>query len=83
LKAACAAAENYANFYGQNLSIVQAGILLVFSVMAQHQVPVTLTRLVMFTIPIVALSVLVATWQFRRLDRHLSRETEPPPEPPP
>src|SRR5215813_1722213 len=34
IKAANAASENYGNFYGQNLSVVQPGILLVFGVMA-------------------------------------------------
>jgi uncharacterized membrane protein len=34
IKASNAASENYGNFYGQNLSLVQPGILLVFGVMS-------------------------------------------------
>lgn len=69
LKAASAAAENYGNFYGQNLNIVQAGLLLVFGVMQGLDVEVNLVRMVMFTIPVVLLSILVAAWQFNRMDR--------------
>lgn len=69
LKAASAAAENYGNFYGQNLNIVQAGLLLVFGVMQGLGVEVNLVRMVMFTIPVVLLSILVAAWQFNRMDR--------------
>lgn len=69
LKAASAAAENYANFYGQNLSIVQAGILLVFGVMQGLDITVSLPRLVFFTVPVVLLSMAVAAVQFLRLDR--------------
>lgn len=67
LKAASAAAENYGNFYGQNLSPVQAGILLVFGVMQGLGVPVSLPRLVLFTIPVVVLSLAISAWQMRRL----------------
>ena len=74
LKAASAAAENYGNFYGQNLSWVQAGVLLVFGVMKGLGVPVDLHRLVLFTVPVVGLSIVVAAWQFRRLDRGLVRK---------
>ncbi len=71
IKAANAASENYGNFYGQNLSPVQPGILLVYGAMRGLGYEVSLWSLVLYTIPIVVLSVLVGGLQFVRLDRSL------------
>ncbi len=73
IKAANAASENYGNFYGQNLSVVQAGILLVYGVMKGLGIEVSLWRLVLFTIPIVSLSIVLGAIQFLWLDRRLSQ----------
>lgn len=74
VKAATAASENYGNFYGQNLSIVQAGILLVYGVMKGLGYEVSLWRLVLFTTPIVLLSVVLGALQFLHFDRRLHQE---------
>ncbi len=74
IKAANAAAENYGNFYGQNLSPVQAGILLVAGVMQGLGFAVGLWDLVWYTLPVVAASILLAAVQFWRLDRWLKTE---------
>ncbi|MDX2030829.1 MAG: DUF969 family protein [Blastocatellia bacterium] len=71
IKAANAAAENYGNFYGQNLSPVQAGILLVYGVMAGLGFPVGVWSLVKYTIPVVVASLLLSAAQFLWLDRRL------------
>ena len=76
IKAATAAAENYGNFYGQNLSPVQAGILLVYGVMQGLGYPVGVWDLVKFTLPVVAASLVFSFIQFSLLDRRLSRERE-------
>ncbi|MET0390738.1 MAG: DUF969 family protein [Polyangiales bacterium] len=73
LKAAAAAAENYGNFYGQNLSPVQAGVLLVYAVMTQLHYVLTLGELVFYTLPVVAASLLLGALQFHWLDRRLRR----------
>src|SRR5262245_65033272 len=67
IKAANAAAENYGNFYGQNLSPVQAGILLVYGVMQGLGLTVSVWDLVWYTIPIVVASIILAVIQFIRL----------------
>ena len=59
IKAANSAAENYGNFYGQNLSPVQAGILLVFGVMNGLGYTVNLLSLIFYTIPIVLFSIVL------------------------
>lgn len=73
VKAASAAAENYGNFYGQNLSPVQAGVLLVFGVMQGLGYAVGVWDLVKYTVPVVALSLLLAAVQFGLLDRRVKR----------
>lgn len=73
VKSAAAAAENYGNFYGQNLSPVQAGILLVFGVMQGLGIQLSVWDLVRHTLPIVGFSLLLAGLQFWWLDRQLRR----------
>ncbi|HKG90365.1 MAG TPA: DUF969 family protein [Gemmatimonadaceae bacterium] len=77
IKAATSAAENYGNFYGQNLSPVQPGILLVYGVLAGLGYKVGLWRLVLFAIPVTTLSVLLAAAQFALLDRRARRRRAP------
>lgn len=76
IKAANAAAENYGNFYGQNLSPVQAGILLVYGVMSGLGFPVGVWSLVKYTIPVVIASLLLSAAQFLWLDRRLRANAE-------
>jgi uncharacterized membrane protein len=76
IKASNAASENYGNFYGQNLSVVQAGILLVYGVMKGLGYEVSLWRLILFTTPIVIFSVIIASLQFLWLDQRLNKSTE-------
>ncbi|HZN10248.1 MAG TPA: DUF969 family protein [Blastocatellia bacterium] len=72
IKAAVAGAENYGNFYGQNLSPVQAGVLLVYGVLQGLGLGVSIWRLVLFAVPVTALSVILGALQFRRLDGRLA-----------
>ena len=74
IKGANAASENYGNFYGQNLSVVQAGILLVFGVMTGLGYAVSVWSLVMFAIPMAAISVILGAIQFQLLDRRYRRK---------
>ena len=76
IKAANAASENYGNFYGQNLSPVQAGILLVFGVMAGLGYGVSIWKLVLFAIPITTISIVLGAIQFSLLDRRYRRKAE-------
>ncbi len=73
IKAAASASENYGNFYGQNLSPVQAGILLVYDRLAKLGYTVSVWSLVYYAIPIAAASVLLAALQFWLFDLWLRR----------
>jgi uncharacterized membrane protein len=69
IKATDAAAENYGNFYGQNLSPVQPGILLVYGALKGLGYEVSLWRMIFFTTPIVLSSLILGAIQFLLLDR--------------
>ncbi len=69
IKAASAASENYGNFYGQNLSPVQAGVLLVYTTLTNLGCSVNLWSIVLSAIPMVLLSMLAAAVQFLWYDR--------------
>ena len=67
VKAAAAAAENYGNFYGQNLSPVGGGILMVFGLLKGMGYDISLWRLVGFAL-IPALASLALGWlQFGKI----------------
>jgi uncharacterized membrane protein len=74
IKASNAASENYGNFYGQNLNPVQAGILLVATTLGGLGYAVSVWSLVLYTIPIVTLSVILGEIQFLMFDRRIQRK---------
>src|SRR5262245_10001050 len=76
IKAANAAAENYGNFYGQNISQVQAGVLLVYGVMQGLGLTVSTGDLTWYAFPVVFASIILAVVQFLWLDRALTKMAE-------
>jgi uncharacterized membrane protein len=74
IKAANSASENYGNFYGQNLSPVQAGILLVAGVLNGLGYAVSIWSLVLFAIPITTISIVLGAVQFLLLDKWIRKE---------
>jgi uncharacterized membrane protein len=76
IKAATAASENYGNFYGQNLSPVQPGVLFTHGLLTGFGCQVSLLQLVHYTAYIAAGTVALAALQFRRLDRWLRQQGE-------
>ena len=74
IKAANSASENYGNFYGQNLSPVQPGILLVFGVLSGLGYVVSVWTLVLYAIPIATISVVLGMVQFWLLDRRYQKK---------
>ena len=73
IKAGTAASENYGNFYGQNLSPVQSGILLVYGVMNGLGYAVSVWSLVLYAVPVASASVLLGALQFYLFDRWLRK----------
>jgi uncharacterized membrane protein len=68
IKAADSASENYGNFYGQNLSPVQPGILLVYGVLKGLGYNVDIWSLVLYAVPVALISVVLGAAQFSLLD---------------
>jgi uncharacterized membrane protein len=77
IKAANSASENYGNFYGQNLSPVQPGVLLVFSTLTGLGYVVSVWTLVLYAIPIATISIILGMIQFWLLDRKYQRKVAP------
>ncbi len=73
VKAAVAAAENYGNFFGQNLFPASAGCLLVAGVLRGAGYPVDVVKLSLAAIPVVVVSLGLASVQFVWLARRLER----------
>ncbi|MBN9416250.1 MAG: DUF969 family protein [Candidatus Eremiobacteraeota bacterium] len=69
MKAAAAAAENYGNFYGQNLSPVGGGVLMAYATMKGLGYSVSLWRMVAFATFPCLLCLGFAALQFRKLSR--------------
>ncbi len=69
MKAAAAAAENYGNFYGQNLSPVGGGVLMAFATMKGMGYEMSLWRMVAFATFPCALALLFGALQFGYLSR--------------
>ncbi len=67
LKAASAAAENYGNFYGQNLSPVAPGLLLVYGILKAQGLEVDMWGLVGYACVPVGFSLILGFVQFRRV----------------
>jgi len=75
IKAASAASENYANFFGQNLFFGAAGVALVVSNLKQNGLAADADprRIARWTIPVVIASVVLAAIQYGLLDAWLRK----------
>lgn len=74
IKAANSASENYGNFYGQNLSLVQAGVLLVFTTLRGLGYDVSVLSIVLYAIPVTTISILLGIIQFHLFDLRIKRK---------
>lgn len=71
VKAAAGAAENYANFFGQNLFIGAPGVALVVKNLAAHGYRISALSVVLFTLPMAVIVLGAATAQYVLLDHWL------------
>jgi uncharacterized membrane protein len=73
IKAASAASDNYANFFGQNLFAAASGVALIAATLKMYGYEVAQADVSLWTIPAAATSVVFASVQYRLLDRWLRR----------
>lgn len=74
IKAISAAAENYGNFFGQNLFAGSAGVLLITSTMSSFNYDVSAVDVAVASIIMAVLAFLVTAIQFVLYDRKLLRK---------
>ncbi len=67
VRAMTAAAENYANFFGQNIFPASAGLLLIKGVLDQAGHPVDLGTMALYSIPAGVFCFILATIQFNMI----------------
>lgn len=78
VKAAAGAAENYANFFGQNLFIGAPGVALVVKNLAAQGHRISALPVVLFTLPMALIALVAATAQYLLLDRWLRKRRASP-----
>ncbi|TYP49797.1 DUF969 domain-containing protein [Thermosediminibacter litoriperuensis] len=74
LKGLAGAAENYGNFYGQNVFVASGGVLLIVGVLKELGFNVEALAVAKASIPIAITAVLISTVQFLGFDRKLARK---------
>jgi len=75
-----AAAENYGNFFGQNIFVGAGGVLLIIGTLAEHGIieeGYGASRVAMFSIPIGVIAVVVGIGQFILNERKLAKVSVP------
>ncbi len=73
VKASTGAAENYGNFFGQNLFFGAAGVALVVATLGDMGYAIDPRRVALWTIPVATAAAVLGAVQFWWLDRRLSR----------
>jgi len=73
VKASTGAAENYGNFFGQNLFFGAAGVALVVTTLGDMGYTIDPRRVALWTIPVATSAAILGAVQFWWLDRRLAR----------
>lgn len=80
IKGLTAAAENYGNFFGQNLFIGASGVMLIIGTLTELGIPVDEkqgpTTIALYTLPIALLALIIGIIQFRLNEKRRKRMHE-------
>lgn len=76
IKGRSAAAENYGNFFGQNVFIAAGGVLLIVGTLGELGIEVTPAQVSVASIPIAIFAFVYALIQYYLFDRKLDRRLE-------
>ena len=80
IKGLTAAAENYGNFFGQNLFIGASGVMLIIGTLTELGIPVDAkqgpTTIALYTFPIAFLALIIGIIQFRLNEKRRQRMHE-------
>lgn len=78
IRAMSASAENYGNFYGQNIFIAAGGLLLIKGVMEQAGYKVDLLVMATYAIPTGVAALIIAAVRYLWFDRQMAKELAKP-----
>lgn len=76
IKGASAAAENYGNFFAQNVFYASGGVLLIVKTLTENNYNVEPLTVAKWSIPVAVVALIVGTAQFLLLDRKIKKEIE-------
>lgn len=76
IKGAAAAAENYGNFFAQNVFYASGGVLLVVRTLTDAGFELTALTVSMWSIPVAIVAFIVAFFQFRLLDKKIENASK-------
>ncbi len=76
VKAMTAAAENYGNFFGQNIFVAAAGLILIQGIMESAGYDVSLATMALYSVPAGVAMLILAFIQFNLFDRWLKQRRE-------
>lgn len=74
IKGLAASAENYGNFFGQNLFYASSGVLLIVGNLQDYKVEAG--QIVLYSIPVAIIAFIIAAIQFYYLDRKIKKAQE-------
>ncbi len=74
IKAAAAAAENFGNFFGQNLFMASSGVLLIASTLSEQGYAVEGMSVAMASVPVAVILFIMVVVQNHMLDKSLARK---------
>ncbi len=73
IRGMAASADNYGNFFGQNLFIAAGGLLLIKGVMDQAGYPVSLLTMAKYALPTALAALAIAAFRFLLFDRRIEQ----------
>jgi uncharacterized membrane protein len=76
IKGGSAAAENYGNFFAQNLFIAAPGVLLIIGTLREFGYDVQAADVALWSVPVAIAAFIVGSGQFHLLDRQIERQAK-------
>jgi len=76
IKGASAAAENYGNFFAQNLFVAAAGVLLIVGTMAEFGYDISALDVALWSVPVAIAAFIIGAIQFHLLDLKIKRRAK-------
>lgn len=73
IKAATSAADNYGNFFGQNLFSASSGVALIVQTLSEQNISVANSAISLWSVPVFVIVIIMSFFQFTLLDSRIRR----------